>query len=326
MVRLLKLGAIIAALIIVGGSAFVWASAEYAARENVRRASDAAHEYKQHADGEANDRCRLIAASEQAECRYSIYHSAHEAGLREREVEADENNAVWVKAAGRAAILGIIFTLLSLFLLWANFAEQRITNRQSRADAKDAAASAGKSLAAANKAAKAAAAQVEIAQDTAYRDLRAYLSIVVEGDKPSKSILSGTVIIRNAGQTPAGIKLFINTWIGPWPTEDPHTKGPPLLEDPHHQPYINRGCEERVAWFYPWAGDAQDEIGKLFGERSEKVALMVYGRVEFIDFMKRERVLNFSYRDNGFVEMGKPIEMVPTPKGNEYEDRSGYEA
>lgn len=163
----------------------------------------------------------------------------------------------------------------------------------------------------------------EIAQEGTYRDLRAYLSAEVISTGVASDILSGEVIIKNAGQTPAALRVFVRAWVGPHPTNHPVAVGPEPEEEPHHHPYINRGGFERVSWFYAAEDWGADQIKKVADPDDSDWAIMVYGFVEFTDFMRRDRVLHFSYRNSVGVEFGETFEMVPTPQGNHYEDR-GY--
>jgi hypothetical protein len=166
----------------------------------------------------------------------------------------------------------------------------------------------------------------EIAQEGSYRDLRAYLSIEVVSEDIAETFLGGRIVIKNAGQTPAQFRLFHTTWIGPWPEGGLLGGGPDPEESVHHHPYINRGATEKVQWFWPMPGAEDDgaakEIKKITEIKNAAWALFVYGRVEFTDFMRRERVLHFSYRNNVSVAPGGIFEMVPVPEGNHYEDRS----
>jgi hypothetical protein len=270
--------------------------------------------------------CARLPVPEQTNCKEPIITRAREAQRREYEIQAARNAAVWNEAMGRTAILSIVFSVSSLILIYLAFTGQRDDARRSKKAAKKATETSDAALAIARDNAAAAVKQVEISQDTAYRQLRAYLSIesltvVIVTEKSIK----GSLTIRNAGQTPATIKVSLTGWIASHPQAKLDGVGPNPYEYPLHKPFINRGSDETLHWYYP-LGPMQNRdegaalIQKLIAD-PEGMSLYVYGRVEFVDFQRRERILNFAFRSGVSVEIGKPAEMRPVPFGNHYEER-----
>ncbi len=234
---------------------------------------------------------------------------------------------------GEAALIGALFTIVTILLVYRTFEEQRAANAHARRqflhareDALATARAATETLAATNKIADAASEQVKIAQEAAYRQLRAYISI----EKPkvtsvTKTAIVGKLTIRNAGQTPAAIKLYLATRIEKYPSlEIPEGAPAPLLFS-FHGPYINAHSSEIVTWFYQLESlkptqDGPAEIARVIAEPVD-FALYLYGRIEFMDYKRHRRVLKFAFRNEGGLTLGDAGDrMIATPWGSDYED------
>lgn len=178
-----------------------------------------------------------------------------------------------------------------------------------------------RALAIADRNATAAGQQVQIAQETAYLELRAYLSVesipiisVTAGD------FGGNLVIRNAGQTPAEVAIYLTGWIHDFPNVNPAANGPAPYRVWQHRRFINKGSEESVQWFYPAVGEGPAEVASLVAN-CQKRGFYLYGRVEFVDYARIDRVLHFAFRNNGNVTIGTPFPMIACPLGNHYENR-----
>lgn len=186
-----------------------------------------------------------------------------------------------------------------------------------------------RSVVAATKSADTATKQVAISEETAYRDLRAYISVDgVEVTDVMSGSIAGNIVFKNAGQTPAAIAVYFATDINNLSLGEPQRNVPERAWQ--HRPFINRHGEESVYWWYP-IYDPKHQAAALAKSSAEIADLVknplpysfyLYGRIEFTDYMRRERVLHFSYRSAGEVKIGEPFKMVPMPTGNHYEDRS----
>ncbi|MEA3050803.1 MAG: hypothetical protein QOG84_2639 [Sphingomonadales bacterium] len=225
-------------------------------------------------------------------------------------------------------ILALSTTLLCIFtgaLWWATYRLSKDAKESSEAQAdkmERSIAEAGRSAEAMGKLADHASAQLAITQDSVYRNLRAYLSvkkIVCTGFY--EGLIGGRIILENAGETPAEITIFSIGWIGKWPLGKPRDHGPEPERHFDSKPFINRGSEDSVQWFYPRnEKTAEKEIAEWIAN-SATLIFYLYGRAEFLDYRRRRRILHFSYRTNGRPKVGKPFEMVPTAEGNDYEDQ-----
>lgn len=175
------------------------------------------------------------------------------------------------------------------------------------------------------KSAMAATDQIKISQDTAYRELRAYLSVEsMEIADVQSDALKGKIIIRNAGKTPAAIQVFIAQYVGPHPLTALPAEAHAPMRWTFHSPYLNATSAESIDWFYPMIthlgpGVGLDDLKRVM-QYPKNVVIYCYGRVEFIDYMRRKRILHFAYRNHGGIELGSPCEMIPLPFGNDYED------
>jgi hypothetical protein len=224
-------------------------------------------------------------------------------------------------------ILAFSTTLLCLFtgaLWWVTYRLSKDAKEGSEAQADKMEryiAEAANAAEAMGKLAAHASDEVAITQDSAYRNLRAYLSVKhVICTWFSDEMISGKIVFENAGVTPAEIRVFSIGWIGKWPLNKPRDEGPEPQQHLNSKPFINRGSEDTVQWFYPAGMESvKKEIAEWIAD-PKALIFYLYGRAEFFDYRRRKRVIHFSYRANGYPKLGDVFELVPTPGGNDYED------
>lgn len=250
--------------------------------------------------------------------------------------------------ARRATTWAIVATIFSAFafgvLIWSliqterSLREARIGNRlsmkQNVRSTLRTIASAGDTataLAAANKSAEAAADQVRVAQESAYRQLRAYLSLEeVKIEGVGSELIQGSVTIRNAGNTPASYRLYMANWVAAHPLVQLPADAPEPIFWAIHGPYINARSVEHIQWFYPMEVLMDPALGKAEIQRlltnDSEIAMYLYGKIEFVDFQRHKRLLHFAFRHNGTLVIGKnDCEMTPCLFGNSYEDQGVQE-
>ncbi|NUR10375.1 MAG: hypothetical protein HOQ20_00800 [Bradyrhizobium sp.] len=180
-----------------------------------------------------------------------------------------------------------------------------------------------RSIEAANKTAGAAVDQVRLAEDATYRQLRAYLSVEVGTIYSDGQLVKGSLTIKNAGQTPAKIEIFLESAVAKFPITERLPEMPEPVRFYGHNPYVNARSVETRDWFYAKhrVPDAAANIARWVAE-SDKTAFWLYGRIEFADYLSRQtRILHFAFRNHGTAKVGVPVEMVPATWGNSYEKR-----
>jgi hypothetical protein len=284
-------------------------------RAYVENAAKRADDYRRAADDEFSQRCIWLLPLQAEECRYNANNAAAEQAHEEHDLAAQRQTAWWTKWMGLAAIVGVIASLVGVGLVWFTFRETRAATRVARREY-------GRGRLEAHKAEGTAQEQLGIAQDTAYRELRAYIGLSAHIASVNPGLVKGRLSIRNAGQTPAKIKLYKGTCIGPFPlaTLPPGALEPHLFEQLNR--YVNARGAERIDWFHPFYESGTPEEVTQWLEEPAGRALYFYGRIEFLDFLgKKTRILHFRYRNHGPPKKGEPLEMIQLPWGNEYEER-----
>lgn len=306
----------------------------------VESAAEEADEHRREAYNQISEFCLSLPAAQAQQCMYQARNTAYQQEHEDADLAAQRQMAMWTKWMGIAAFFAILVSIAGVFLVWTTFRETRRANTtarkefaRARLDARNAAKSSEAALKIGNKSALAAAKQVKIAQETAYRELRAYLSVQeVRVSEVGTLGLNGQIVIRNAGHTPAAVEVYFMTDIREFPLLDPREGGRDPLPHWQHKPFINRESDEEVFWWYPVGGsddparatviaEAKGKIARLLGE-PKKFCFYLYGRIEFTDYMRRNRTLHFSFRSSGQINIGEPFTMVPMPSGNEYEERA----
>lgn len=214
-----------------------------------------------------------------------------------------------------------LFTLalvVSTVLLWQ--ATLRLAS-EARESATEQAGKMERSVKAADRTAAAAANQVKIAQDTAYRQLRAYIGVEPSVELVGPQIINCRIDVHNAGQTPARFKVFVGTWIGPFPVAGLPAEAPEPIWHGQHNPFVNARSTEIVRWFHPPSPSQNEQSGLDIANMIANPGTRTfyfYGRVEFTDFLKKERTLRFAFRRHGTPVIGQPIDLIPLNFGNEY--------
>jgi hypothetical protein len=301
-----------------------------------RDAANRSRHYARDAEGQIADRCSFLPTVDQPKCVDETVLAARSNQREEQDLAAQKVTAWWTRAMGVAAILGMVLSVFGVFLVFFTFGETRRANiLNMRENARStrrsvvAAQETSEALIAASKTAEAAAAQVEIAQENSYRELRAYLSFEdVEVVFAGQNFLKGHIFIKNAGKTPATVRIFLGRWIGPHPLPAIPAEAPEPGRMVSHGPFINANCRDKLDWFYPRGDQTLETEAAIANLSSPNFALYVYGRVEFVDFRRRRRVLNLCFRNHGTISpVGEcKIEMVPTAYGNGYRDEGIEEA
>ena len=163
--------------VISGGTLWYWADAQEA------RYRDAADRNARYESNAARERVQLecpITATPSVECQVRVEYESDEAQARTRELEAQQTVAVWTKAMGLAAVIGMSVGVLGLGLIFFTFRETR-------------------------RAANAGLEANEIARESNERQLRAYVG--PEDEQVSDFRVGGDgkfhCKVFNRGQTPA---------------------------------------------------------------------------------------------------------------------------
>lgn len=125
----------------------------------------------------------------------------------ENDLQAQWEAANWTKYAAIAAWFGTIIAFIGIWFIWRTL--------KANVDA----------VQAATRAAVAAEASVAVAEDTAKRQLRAYLAVVGCSIEETDSGFTLSAILKNTGQTPAfNTRVMAESFGGPYPlqAEKPH--------------------------------------------------------------------------------------------------------
>lgn len=203
----------LAGLITIGGSV------GYGLLQQTRYEQEAEHrraDYARNTADQIRQSCAPITPPQQAKC---LANGGKEYALKTRDNQreyddlvAQKTSALWTGIMGIAALLGMLLSAVGVLLVWTTFQETKRTNliamRENARSTRRAIAGAdetARALLIAERNADAAARQVEVAQDTARRELRAYVSIHAEGEG---TIQAGEKIkipwrLTNTGATPA---------------------------------------------------------------------------------------------------------------------------
>jgi hypothetical protein len=76
--------------------------------------------------------CVRLARAEARECVHKQYHAAREAERQEYDLEAQRVTSAWTRAMGLAAIVGMVFGILGVGLVWRTFEATREGNEIAR--------------------------------------------------------------------------------------------------------------------------------------------------------------------------------------------------
>lgn len=197
-------------------------------------------DYTARAANQITQSCLGVAASEKPKC---LKEEATEYKLKirdnsreQQDLAAQQTSALWTGIMGVAALIGMALSAIGVALVWTTFQETKQTNliamRENARNTRRTVATGRETAHALEVAARnadAASAQVRISEDTAKRELRAYIKLEpvitdrkFEYDEP---IVIPFMMI-NYGKTPAKNCNFLNsTYLGPddyiWPDNIP---------------------------------------------------------------------------------------------------------
>ncbi len=186
-----------------------------------REEADQRHaDYTRRAADQIQRTCAATATAQKPNCikeAVSEYRLKYRDNQREYDdLVAQKTSALWTSLMGIAALIGMFLSAVGVALVYTTFSEAKKTNRiamRESARATRRAISSGvetnHALEIAERNAEAATAQVAVAQDTAKRQLRAYLTtadlIVAQERAPDGSVMRYRIAVKwqNTGQTPA---------------------------------------------------------------------------------------------------------------------------
>jgi hypothetical protein len=167
-----------------------YSQAEYEAGVDARRARH-----------QANYECAGLPPPKEASCRHPIISRAREEQRREYEVEAQQNAALWGEAMGKAALIGMFFTVFGLVLIFETFDQQRAANRRARKEFLLARKHDLRSL--------------KHSQWVSHQELRPYVFVdKITPEQLSDRVFRIVVWLKNFGQTPArNIEAIVTTYV-----------------------------------------------------------------------------------------------------------------
>ena len=147
-------------------------------------------EHAKHANEQIAQACRgvpnaqLVGCFAEARVRSELQKQQYRHD--EADLVAQQTSALWTGVMGIAALIGMALSAVGVALVFFTFRETKHANllnmRENARATRRAVAGAretAEALAAANKTAEGATGQVEVAQNTAYRELRAYIGVSV---------------------------------------------------------------------------------------------------------------------------------------------------
>lgn len=278
----------------------------------VQEAQHKAADYAEYAAHQKQQACIRIAAREpEKEQCFADAQAEYELKTRDNRRDYDDlvaqrKSALWTAIMGMAALIGMALSAIGVFLVKQTFDETRRTNRiamreNARATRRAVASArnAEAALAIAERNAKAAAEQVAVSQDSARRQLRAYLCVLaLEMDRitPEPGAANLTMPIQNTGTTP------VKTWYFRWRwmvTEEAPTSA---LFERELQPALAPPAKFEFSF-----GPAQTkpihfalDIGAEWRQAvlSEAKRLYVLGYIEYVDTFDETHRTEFFYAYN----------------------------
>lgn len=171
-----------------------------------------------------------------------------------------------------------------------------------------------RSMVVAEKAAKSAAESVETMQDTARRQLRAYISINAASiEFPSPGVPKVTVSIKNTGQTPAhNVKHWIHQWIEFFPlrVDLPQPPGDLVMSCD----VMGTGATHANSITHPKMIVKRDEDINIIG--TPKGTIYVYGEITYSDVFGERHFSKYRYMYGGSERKTGNV-LSACPEGNE---------
>ena len=183
-----------------------------------QEAQDRGANYAARAANQIEQSCLGIAPPQKTKC-LKVAAPEYRLKIRDNQREQDDlaaqqTSALWTKIMGVVAVFGTALSAIGVALVWTAFIETKRTNliamRENARNTLRAVQSGyetSKALSIAKRNAAIAMKQVKISEDTAQRQLRAYLAFQVEEKEPPSLTAEGQIIIPygiiNYGKTPA---------------------------------------------------------------------------------------------------------------------------
>jgi hypothetical protein len=170
-----------------------------------------------------------------------------------------------------------------------------------------------RSMKVAESAASSAERSVEIMQDTAKRQLRAYLSVDRAAiDFPEPGVPRIAVVIKNCGQTPAHeVRHWIHHWILPYPLVEELPEAPDGFV--MSSALIGAGGVSEMEFTRPDPIEPKHllpQLGTAMG------TIYVYGKVTYKDVFGQEQFMRYRFMFGG-PEPVKAGKLAPCEEGNE---------
>jgi negative regulator of sigma E activity len=240
---------------------------------------------------------------------------AEEEEHADRDLLAQERMAWWAMWTFFAALASVVLTIVAAFLLW-----RTLVYTKSAADAAIDAAKHGRTAAiAATHAVGVAVRQADISQDTAERQLRAYVSVASKRRPALKigAIPEARLVVQNHGQTPA---YNAWTWVAgrvmeadaalddAMPSLPPGKEfGPGSKTTIHYGQEIGiRGHASHPLTTEEWQSILQDEF-----------RFFVWGEVHYLDAFKKRQVTKFRLDIDAETIRMRDATMRHCEKGND---------
>jgi hypothetical protein len=258
-----------------------WGHSETAEYE--READNRAAEYAKHTYDKIGYACVRVPSVDKADCVEQAYQERRANERDEQDLVAQKTSALWAYIMGAAAVVGMALSAVGVFLVWTTFRATKAGNRIAERNV------------------EAALEQVKIAQDTAARQLRAYLSFKpVEMDEITvdRNPLEIRFTVENTGATPA------NEWVVVWawqvteeePTTDFYEKWMPSLPEIGPDHCIGPKQIKTIPLTI--------EIGECWRSRvvSGTHKFFVFGAMIYVDFSGERHRTDFFYVYNPRLE------------------------
>ena len=288
-------------------------------------------EYQREADYHAADqakdtydyverRCITMTPLDKANCLTEATDKRRAYKRDEQDLVAQRQSALWAYIMGAAAVVGVGLSAVGVLLVYTTFAETKESNVIARMDAVRASADAETSVQHAQDAllvaegnAKIAREQVEIARDTAVRQLRAYLEVsqISASKSVDGSFILAQAVINNAGQTFAQDTVaHISMRMTAGFDFEPIAQEPYELLSKLQLGVLSPETPQSISYKMPLIGFAYDD--PVLAQST----ITIQGVVWYTDTFGYKRETGFcGFIDNQAIRSGI-LEAVPGPSGN----------
>jgi hypothetical protein len=123
--RLHEIGRYVLAVTICGIYAYlIWDYSAQHTRGNIE-AEYASREYANDTNQQIRDKCLRLADAGLRDCIEKIVKTSREQQRGERDLNAQESMAYWTRLTGAAAALGVLLSVIGIYLIWATLRETR---------------------------------------------------------------------------------------------------------------------------------------------------------------------------------------------------------